>query len=79
LGGPCARKCSVFWSGKRSEHLREAKVHARLNHPNIVSFCHATQLDGQLVITAELVEGTTLAQRRESGLQPLAEALSYIS
>jgi eukaryotic-like serine/threonine-protein kinase len=59
--------------------LREAKVHARLNHPNIVSFYHATQLDGQLVMTTELVEGTTLAQRRESGPLPLAEALSYIS
>jgi eukaryotic-like serine/threonine-protein kinase len=59
--------------------LREAQVHARLSHPNIVSFYHATQLDGQLVMTTELVEGTTLAQRRESGPLPLAEALSYIS
>jgi len=59
--------------------LREAKVHARLSHPNIVSFYHATQLDGQLVMTTELVEGTTLAERRESGPLPLAEALSYVS
>jgi serine/threonine protein kinase len=59
--------------------LREAKVHARLIHPNIVSFYHATQLDGQLVMTTELVEGTTLAQRRESGALPLADALSYVS
>lgn len=64
---------------KVTRFLREAKVHARMSHPNIVSFYHATQLEGQLVMTTELVEGTTLAQHRESGPLPLAEALSYIS
>ena len=59
--------------------LREAKVHARINHPNVVSFYHATQLEGQLVMTTELVEGTTLAQRLELGPLPLAEALSTFS
>jgi serine/threonine-protein kinase len=55
--------------------LREAQVHARMSHPNIVSFYHATQLDGQLVMTTELMEGTTLAARRELGPLPVAEAL----
>ena len=64
---------------KVTRFLREAKVHARISHPNIVSFYHATQLGGQLVMTTELVEGTTLAQRRESGPLPLAEALSFVS
>src|SRR5579871_6274049 len=64
---------------KVSRFLREAKVHARLSHPNIVSFYHATQLDGELLMTTELVEGTTLAQRREAGPLPLPEALDYIS
>src|SRR5579864_491252 len=64
---------------KVTRFLREAKVHARMSHPNIVSFYHATQLDGQLVMTTELVEGTALAERRESGPLPLAEALSYVS
>lgn len=64
---------------KATRFLREAKVHARMSHPNIVSFYHATQLDGQLVMTTELVEGTTLAERRESGPLPLAQALSYVS
>jgi serine/threonine protein kinase len=64
---------------KVTRFLREAKVHARMSHPNIVSFYHATQLDGQLVMTTELVEGTTLAQRREAGPLPLAEALNYVS
>jgi serine/threonine protein kinase len=64
---------------KVTRFLREAKVHSRIGHPNIVSFYHATQLDGQLVMTTELVEGTTLAERRETGALPLAESLSYIS
>jgi serine/threonine protein kinase len=59
--------------------LREAKVHARISHPNIVAFYHATHLGGQLVMTTELVEGTTLEQRLELGPLPLAEALSYAS
>ena len=64
---------------KVTRFLREAKVHARISHPNIVSFYHATQLDGQLVMTTELVEGTTLAERRESGPLPIEEALNYLS
>src|SRR5258708_3173247 len=63
---------------KVTRFLREAKVHARISHPNIVSFYHATQLDGQLVMTTELVEGTTLAERRESGPLPIEEALNYV-
>jgi eukaryotic-like serine/threonine-protein kinase len=59
--------------------LREAKVHARISHSNVVAFYHATQLEGQLVMTTELVEGTTLAQRLELGPLPLAEALAIFS
>jgi len=59
--------------------LREAQVHARMTHPNIVTFYHATQLNGQLVMTTELVEGTTLAARRELGPLPVAEALNFLS
>jgi serine/threonine-protein kinase len=59
--------------------LREAQVHARMSHPNIVTFYHATQLNGQLIMTTELVEGTTLAARRELGPLPVAEALRVLS
>ncbi len=58
--------------------LREAKVHSRMSHPNIAAFYHAAQVDGQLIMTSELVEGTTLAFRRESGALPRAEALACI-
>jgi serine/threonine-protein kinase len=59
--------------------LREAQVHARMSHPNIVTFYHATQLEGQLIMTTELVEGTTLAARREVGPLPVADALHCLS
>src|SRR5438045_3504134 len=58
--------------------LREVQVHARMSHPNIVTFYHATQLNGQLIMTTELVEGTTLAARRELGPLPVAEAISFL-
>src|SRR5260370_11988718 len=41
--------------------LREIKIHTRLSHPNIVAFHDALELDGQIVMTAEFVEGATLA------------------
>jgi serine/threonine-protein kinase len=57
--------------------LREAKIHARLHHPNIAAFYNATRVDGQLVMTSELVEGTSLEQRIASGALPLEQATRY--
>jgi len=57
--------------------LREADVHARLVHPNIVAFYNATALSGQFVITTELPEGVTLAERLELGPLPLPLAVSF--
>lgn len=64
---------------KETRFLREAKVHARINHPNIVSFYHAAHLAGQLVMTTELVEGRTLAECLEAGPLPVEQALAYAS
>src|SRR5690242_10161756 len=47
--------------------LREVKVHARLSHPNIITFYNATEIEGQLVMTMELVEGTSLEERLRAG------------
>ena len=58
--------------------LREIKVHARLTHPNIVAFYNAGMVDRQLVMTTELIDGMTLAQRLDSGPLPIPEALDYI-
>jgi eukaryotic-like serine/threonine-protein kinase len=64
---------------KRDRFVREIKVLARIHHVNIVSFFHATQLDGELVLTTELVEGSTLAERLELGRMPIMQALEYIA
>ncbi len=58
--------------------LREMKVHARLEHPNIVAFYSASQLGDQMVMTTELVEGLTLEQILEVGPLPVADAVSYM-
>src|SRR6266849_1111144 len=59
--------------------LREVKVHARLSHPNIITFYNASEIDGQLVMTMELVEGTPLGWRLELGPLPYPEAIRYMS
>jgi eukaryotic-like serine/threonine-protein kinase len=58
--------------------LREIKIHTRLSHPNIVAFHDALELDGHLVMTAEFVEGTTLAELCRRGPLPSNEAMRAI-
>ena len=58
--------------------LREIKVLAALNHPNIAALRTALTLDNQLVMIMEYVEGTTLAQRIQQGPIPVANALTHI-
>ncbi len=41
--------------------LREIRVHTRLSHPNIVEFHDAFEMNGQLVMTTEYVDGPSLA------------------
>ena len=47
--------------------LREIKLLAGLNHPNIASLRTALTVGNQLVMIMEFVEGTTLAARVEQG------------
>ena len=59
--------------------IREIKVHARLVHPNIVTFYNAAEMEGQLVMTMELVNGITLLERlKRMGSLPWVEAVSHI-
>ena len=63
---------------KVNRFLREVKVHARLSHPNIITFYNATEIEGQMVMTMQLVEGTPLAARLELGRLPYATAIDYM-
>jgi eukaryotic-like serine/threonine-protein kinase len=57
--------------------LREAKVHARLTHPNIAAFYNAMEIEDELVMTMELVPGMTVEQRLMQGTVKLEQAVHY--
>jgi hypothetical protein len=59
--------------------MGEIRTLARLDHPNIAKFHTAFQLENQLVMIMEFVEGVSLAERSKQGLIPLDEVLSYIT
>src|SRR5262245_61344818 len=55
---------------------REARLLARLSHPNIATVHGLDEVAGLRYIVMELVPGQTLAQRLERGPLPAAEALA---
>ncbi|HEY2015459.1 MAG TPA: protein kinase [Bryobacteraceae bacterium] len=58
--------------------LREIKVQASLEHPNIASLHTAVRVENQLLMLMEYVEGTTLEQELHAGPLPVARAVDYI-
>ncbi len=58
--------------------LREIKLLAALNHPNIASLHTAFTWNDQLVMVMEYVEGVTLAARIKEGALSPEEAANYI-
>src|SRR5436190_21546180 len=55
----------------RERFLRESRLAASLEHPNVVPIHDAGEIDGQLYIAMRLVEGTDLKQLlREGPLEP---------
>jgi len=58
--------------------MREIKVQASLQHPNIAALHTALRVDNQLLMLMELVEGITLDQRLQQGPVPLRDAVDYI-
>ena len=57
--------------------LREIKVQAGMDHPNIAKLYTALRIDNQLLMFMEYVEGITLDQRLRQGPIPMADALEY--
>ncbi len=58
--------------------LREIRVQASLDHPNIAALRTALRIDNQLVMVMELVEGTSLQAMLGSGPIPPKAAIGYI-
>jgi eukaryotic-like serine/threonine-protein kinase len=58
--------------------LREIKLLASLNHPNIAALRTALTLDNQLVMIMEYVDGVTLASRVQQGPVQVADGVYYI-
>ena len=58
--------------------LREIKVLAALNHPNIAALHTALTIDNQLVMVMEYVQGESLSARLGAGAVPVALALKYL-
>jgi hypothetical protein len=59
--------------------MREIKVQASLQHPNIAALHTALRVENQLLMIMELVEGVTLDQRLQQGPISLREGVDYIS
>lgn len=66
-------------AGEKARFVLEAEATAALDHPNIVRVRHAGDVDGQLYLEMELVEGGTLADRLLSGPLPFREAAALVS
>ncbi len=58
--------------------LREIKVHASLQHPNIAALHTALRVEGRLVMIMELVEGVTLEETLQRGPVQVPLAVHYI-
>ena len=59
--------------------LREIKVLASLNHPNIAGLRTAFRLENQLLMIMEFVEGTTLEEKLKGGPFSVPDAIDYAS
>ncbi len=60
----------------RSRFIREAKIQARLNHPNVVNVHNLLEHEGRLLLVMEFVEGQTLDKIiQERGALPSEEAV----
>jgi eukaryotic-like serine/threonine-protein kinase len=59
--------------------IREIKVQASLDHPNIAGLHTALRLNNQLVMLIEFVAGRTVEEELRNGPVPVSKAVEYIS
>ena len=59
--------------------LREIKVHASLQHPNIAALHTALRIEGRLVMIMELVDGVSLEETLRRGPLDVPVAVHYIN
>jgi serine/threonine protein kinase len=59
--------------------VREIKVQASLDHPNIAALHTALRLDNQLMMLMEFVEGVTLEHMLKSGPIPITRSVDYVA
>jgi serine/threonine-protein kinase len=57
--------------------MREIKLQASLDHPNIAAMHTALRLDNQLLMLTEYVEGVTIEAALSSGRIPIDKAIDY--
>jgi eukaryotic-like serine/threonine-protein kinase len=58
--------------------MREIKVQASLDHPNIAGLHTALRINNQLIMLIEFVEGRTIEAELRSGPIPVAKSVDYI-
>jgi eukaryotic-like serine/threonine-protein kinase len=63
-------------TASRQRLEREARLLARLNHPNVAAIYGFEQVAGAFYLILELVEGETLAERLQRGALPVPEAVA---
>ncbi len=64
-------------AGLAERFLREIKVHASLEHPNIAAMRTALVVQNRVVMIMELIEGLSLAALLRDGALPTEAAVSY--
>ncbi|PRP90989.1 Serine/threonine-protein kinase PrkC [Enhygromyxa salina] len=72
------RRDRVERAEDRRRLMAEARAMARLTHPNVVTVHDVGEVDGQLFIAMEYVDGETLAAWLQRGPYPWQEALTIM-